>query len=502
MARRFLRDKSPAQCLLTTLPSELLHCVFESLDVHDVVAARATCSVLAAIGIEYMLEEVPLVYKRDRFERLLDIAKHPYLSGKVRSLFFQCDRFTTGESFEEWQRHIRDPNCPTEYSVVSEYTDEIYEGRRTPRGKRAYAKAHKRYQHGRGVFTQRQLDTAYQCYLAAAEDQQSVAREGLDVTCLKALFDGCQQLDRVTFALGSGPMRRSDALQRAFANTLRSPWGDATKGDEGLTQLSSLAMALCASQHTLRDLTLTEISARAFYPNVLGWEPMAYMTKDLHRLRLELQTCMSEDEELGAEAILAEMMECIEDGYLHRMLRSATGLRDLKLHFPAAERLGNVAWLGEIFQYTTWNKLRKLQLCHVLTVDIDLVALLLRHKKTLQEVDLFYIDLWDGSWEDLFTQIAGQLPRLRRIRLRGVFVNEDNVIEFNFHPAMVTPQRDAIEQFILKGGAWPDLEAISAYEQYPWDVPDYVEPTASHDEDGYSSDGSAEWYESDEFERI
>ena len=65
---------APPHSPLIELPAELLHNVFASLDLRDVLAARKSCSTLASIGLDYLGDEVPLVYHRDKFKALTAIA--------------------------------------------------------------------------------------------------------------------------------------------------------------------------------------------------------------------------------------------------------------------------------------------------------------------------------------------------------------------------------------------------------------------------------------------
>lgn len=58
-----------SRCLLRS------HFIFQHLeDLEDVITARQTCSLLASVGAEYLLEEVAVAYYRDKFNALLAIA--------------------------------------------------------------------------------------------------------------------------------------------------------------------------------------------------------------------------------------------------------------------------------------------------------------------------------------------------------------------------------------------------------------------------------------------
>jgi hypothetical protein len=74
-----LVPQSAAGSPLQALVPKLLHHVFEHLHVADVKAARVTCSALASVGLDYLGRKVTLVYHRDIFAKLEEIAQHPIL---------------------------------------------------------------------------------------------------------------------------------------------------------------------------------------------------------------------------------------------------------------------------------------------------------------------------------------------------------------------------------------------------------------------------------------
>jgi hypothetical protein len=70
---------TPSHSALLDLPAELLHEILSCLSLKSVLAARKTCSALAAIGIEHFGNEVALVYHRDKFRAPRTIARHESL---------------------------------------------------------------------------------------------------------------------------------------------------------------------------------------------------------------------------------------------------------------------------------------------------------------------------------------------------------------------------------------------------------------------------------------
>ena len=183
------------------------------------------------------------------------------------------------------------------------------------------------------------------------------------------------------------------------------------------------------------------------------------------------------------------------------MFAAATELRDLRVHFPFdLEDQMPTASLTGLFGQTTWPKLRKLQLCQIYADSADLIDLLFRHKATLRELSLYYVQLTSGTWEDTFQQMAGQFPRLGRVRLRGTF--HDNTTEWEFsngYPRCFSPFQDGVVSLILTGNPpWSEIVKVPKYWENKGDIPGYTEPILVHDDEGTWSDDSAESYESDD----
>lgn len=78
--------RPPGRPILTSLPPELLHNIFAWLDLKDALAARLTSSLLATVGLDYFGDEIPLVFQRDKLRAVTEIAKHPELAKRMRSL--------------------------------------------------------------------------------------------------------------------------------------------------------------------------------------------------------------------------------------------------------------------------------------------------------------------------------------------------------------------------------------------------------------------------------
>lgn len=165
---------------------------------------------------------------------------------------------------------------------------------------------------------------------------------------------------------------------------------------------------------------------------------------------------------------------------MHDILSTAKDLRVLKSQLPSwhgfqAEE-PDYSDLEDCLQDTTWSSLYELSLNGCVVQAQYLIDLCMRHKATLRRLSLSDIVLLDGDdvdWKDVLTSLSGQLPELRKIKLRGAFFLGDEV-QLSFEGAgvesrRIAPYRDALENFVVKGGPWPsgDPNVLPDQGDYP-----------------------------------
>lgn len=231
------------------------------------------------------------------------------------------------------------------------------------------------------------------------------------------------------------------------------------------------------------------------------------MFHSLHTLRFSIEVWTDyddEDEALDTEEHRETMdlyREMYMDGMLKRMLHSTKNLRILKLHMSTDLSGGGtnyVTHLRDVLPDTVWPNLIELALREMVTSEDGLVSLLIRHKSSLRRLSLSEICVEEGSCEDVFKRIGGQLTMLRQVRLRSFFSEEYDCFDVPGVglPGTIRPRRDAIENYILKGGDWPNLDDLPALIRTS--PPDY-EPPGLPDDDPDPSDPGLNT-ESDEFD--
>lgn len=157
----------------------------------------------------------------------------------------------------------------------------------------------------------------------------------------------------------------------------------------------------------------------------------------------------------------SEADEAFETGSITEMLAEAVNLRVLKLRLWQRGRLcGLTADLENALGDLHFTRLYDLAIGGCYAEPQYLMSAILRHKTTLRRLslsDIYLRDFWGPGppgWRAALATIAGQLPHLRKVRLRGYLSSSQNVA-LDFRSPDEDPWRDIVEDFVLKGGASP-----------------------------------------------
>ena len=407
---------------LLGLPAELLHRVFSFMKQDGILAARTCCSRLADIGRDRMLSEIFVVYERSRLQRLKEIASRPHLAHRVRSLYFQADRFAPTGTFETWNMCRDGGNVWSDMNL---------------KGK---MKAHP---------TENELLRAYTTYQQAVNDQIAVGRDGFDQECLTDFFQSCTNLDLVTLALGNdfGDKRRPRMIRSAFEECHCAPFGDTPEQDRGVDQFHSIFRAFQLSDHKIKrfhaflislsvvDLVLPQLKSR------LG------ILQNLQELRLHMVV------EAGYRTLPSASLNSYG---LADMLSAAPNLRTLDLQTTSKFPFPNVAKLERLFGPHTWPKLENLTISGVQSSNEDLVDLLIRHGETLRSLALAEITLLNGTVTEFVKRIQGHLPVLETVKMQEQFTIVRQPPK-TFLAGVTWEQIDELQDFILNGGGIPHI---------------------------------------------
>ena len=523
----------PPTPILQTLPPQLLHKIFSYLDSRvQLVAMRETCSLLASIGLDHFNDEVSLVYHRDRFQAITEIAAHPKLAKHMRSLFYMADRSKLLD-FEKWDMQRPFPEPSDEELRREEYL-EAYGSREIP--SRTEEDLATIWREARP--TDSECRKGYEIYRALCQDQYKIGRQGYDRDCLRALFEGCPKLREVTVASQRSCMRQLDA-NRVFAKAMTEPNGDLYWWLEVVHQVLGVAMAAAQSGIELDSLTLLSLSPAIFDTSKgsgVGsdqWSALKTLVRPLRRLRLFLQADAPEEDdgegtdederneldyesdEPDYEQMYHQFNEVLNT-HAHEILSAATSLRVLKLQLPRWRYHDHIedkyGQLEPVLRKITYPHLYELSLSQCEVHADYLIDLCMRHKATLRRLYLKDMLLLDdhSSFREVFTRLSGQLPNLRQVHLRGTFhgdLTPTGELRFQSTGRHITidPFRDALENFIVKGGEYPIDDRVHNRIGSPEPVCRYDTPykgwvQSGLPDDDKEPDDPALDYHSDEFD--
>lgn len=484
-----------------------MHNIFGWLEVKDVLATRLTCSLLATVGLDHYGDEIPLVFQRDKFRAVTEIAKHPELAKRMRSLFYSTGLLNDLE-FDDWEEQRPPPPSPRDAFAASAF-DELMNASHDMRAARrgqVYSE------------TKSKLDTAFAIYGDLCQDQEEMLSKDFDLRCLCKLFNGCRNLREVTLAGNIAPGRSLNAHRTAFDKAMARPAANGPDGCQwrtaGIREVRAVAFAAAITNSRLDSLTLSDVSPDLFR-SLREWEEtfssyyedaseekhremtdsnLKALFRPLRRLRLVLQVWPDPNDESIEDMItmvVDDMRETFQTGLLKQVLAGARELRVLKFALPnpdlfeleQEEPFYEFFSLRRVLDDVTFPHLYEISISRVLVEADHFVSLLLRHKATLRRLSLSELQLAEPiSWLDVFAKFAGQLPNLRKATLRGMFSDLNHVRRtFDFDDPgtkSFMPARDLVEDFIVKGG------------ERPVNVHQLLEDTSQRKPEGYVPPGS------------
>lgn len=260
--------------------------------------------------------------------------------------------------------------------------------------------------------------------------------------------------------------------------------------EAGVHQTLSVAVAALQAGTKLDSLTLAHVSPILLDPQsweeegTIEWPVLETLVQPIRRFRLFINVEPLEDKSGEAHSrdptIFSVRTQCelaFAEGHLYKVMSSASDLRVLKLglpRWPAYDEQEAVYYYDDdqapkrfsrlelVPQDIGFPKLYELSLSCCEVEAEYLIDLCLRHKSTLRRLDLQDISLCDfeDDWQSVLTQLSKLIPQLRRIRLRGAFLVE-NEPEIHFEYAAsefrrIAPYRDAMETLVPRRGRASD----------------------------------------------
>lgn len=503
---------------LLDLPVELVHNIMETLPPASLAALRLTCSALAVLGIEHLVEDTFLVYKLDCFARLDKISAHPVVSKTIKSLHYQADRLRSRSHFADWNKErfvlvSKEDRAFGRESLPRAVKDALDNGQPLESRRRMYDW----FTGLKGKFTRTELRAAYGCHCALVTEQMTINTRQSDVRHLTTMFSNCPNLNTVVFSTSHGPRgSRSDMRKFAFAECHVEPYGDIEMTAEGNDQFVGLCQALRAADRKLKTLVVSNLGFKMFETKSEHELQMVQdVVGDLHELRISFATLTNEVQRETLNAYASRVDDCrnvFDRGPLAKMLSSAHNLRVLKICAPqCAPSEPTISFVGSVGQ-RTWPRLREFGVSGMRCTEDELVGFLLRHSEKLRRLSMSNIELTEGTWASAFKRIACRFPKLRKLKISGDFDSEDNVtiVGQPERPELECEEpgstlncfdhiADAVATFVKHGGRYEEHMAAAHRRKTKHGFPEVSLPYPDYE---YDSDGSYVDYMSDQLDTI
>lgn len=242
-------------------------------------------------------------------------------------------------------------------------------------------------------------------------------------------------------------------------------------------KVEALAFTIQISGAKLDSLTLYGVADGILAFSSGSCDNLISMLRPLRRLHLSIN-CHSGDTSGSNNAKLDRVGTYLAAESFPNSIEAIGNIRVLELQMPsylpeAHEAVHPVVDFGHIFGDATAPHLTELSLGWFATSKATLAGLLLRHKCTLQRVSLSNFVLTNNDWPQVFSDIAGKLPKLHKLSPRGEFataldeyepadlwLNTGNAYMAACDRWEILLPRIAVERFVFEGGEVPDVHRL------------------------------------------
>lgn len=445
-----------------SLPPEIADIVCSKLETPDVANLRLVSSYWMNVATPWLLPEVHLIFKRDSFQRLIDISNHPVIRHHVTSLFYEPDTLWTYHSQDEWAKGLSDPRDFRTIDFPS-----TPEPGATEREQRVYRREMARLlQPPKRRHTKEDLCRAYSEYVRLYNDQEQLRQENYGAAAILEAMSRFPRLLEICMSLGCNIVTCTDYVNQAYGTSWNTPSGDGGHLEpSGVAQMRSLLLGAARTDVRLRRLELGDVNWTFLQADEEVLEQMKKSIEHLKCLNLVISTGMDEaGDEIGVE--IPECRKYLENGCLRDFLTAAPALEDLALDFDWYKPYCPTEMKHVVGDFT-WSCLRNVAFENIDTSDQDWVAFFVRHAPTLRDVTIQTIRLTSGSWPVVLEQMSRAL-KLETAYFRGDLLSSDPTQRWNLEPALWAEYSDlrdqgnrtrvALGDFLVSGGTCPLLD--------------------------------------------
>lgn len=393
---------------MENLPLELLQrvCGSFSESPNELKSIRLVSKGFANAGALYLIPRVFLFKHPDSFTEVHAIASHPIFCKRVTTLIVDLSIVKNYPMFEDWMNENQ-------------------------------------HNHGRA-----QDQTAWQAHQDLLQIQSSVETKQALLESTSIILQACPNLTNIVFALTGGKHSADEKRSRFFRaiNPQSNSWSKMHQQTKHDPALWDVLRAVEQREIGLGSLTMTNTVIKCANYSVHGNSAIFNTLKHL-RIGYSIRE-RSPKTEFGLDlGNILSAAHCLETFWI-----------------DTANWITGRYCVDDDLRSVRSPRFRDLILSRVLVSEDALVEFLLRYSHSLQRLSFGGIRLTPGTWESLARRISCRMSVLKGVQMTMIGDVDDEDEEFA--PSYVRE----IEDFILKGGEFPELAYLRDNPEEDMDI--------------------------------
>ncbi|KAI4256455.1 MAG: hypothetical protein L6R42_006208 [Xanthoria sp. 1 TBL-2021] len=387
---------------LDRLAPELQHMIFAAADTCDVPNLRLTCKYLGAVGLEYLLPEVELLFTPKSFDRLRGISEYPTLSRHVKSLMYRADSLQPCRNILDWYQQITQ-------AAFTRFCDSNACGPKPPEEEMWYDSWLRDHPlSGLDPSTQTRLHEIWVKYQALWNQQQRLRESGFGEADIMAAMSTLPKLKHVTlsnFIDIANPEKDEDCYPQAlnlptYADVLAASIGDCGYDHRnGSPQLLSLLRGIINHKIAINTLSFGWVEWHFFeIRGIIDLVRRALQSLTALKMRLIVHT------DGGYSPYSVSVC-----GHILAFFQSLPDLRTLDVIFDSTGTFQEEIDLSAVFGNIVWPNLSSISVSDLKTSQKAFIGFLERHAGTLKVLSIGCIYLREGTWPKVWAIVRDLL---------------------------------------------------------------------------------------------
>ena len=439
------------------LPSELQHMICSLLPKEDLLQLRLTCKALACAGDIYLIRTINLFDTTESLDGLLEIARNPVFGPRITHLKFFSGQMQGYPTYESWFDKFFEIYVPRSLDKVD--SRQCINGTvvTSDGTQRAAIRAWKDNEEDfKALYPNGDIQTGWRRYKQLIEDQN------LSVVPLRIAAEAPAVLPNLS------------RLKHLIFERHMTTSGDPSVGN------GSMALAACSIMRAMAqaNIKLDSLTVRVLdglFDDTMMQDTMYDDMLGVVNAMKSIRICSCKER---------HKYDIRRVSHFVKLACSARTLETFKLAHA------DPIFFGQFLEKAQWYCLKTCSLNYVYVHERGLTDFLKFHRHTLEHLGLGNLYLGFGTWRRLFTEMAGKFDVLHKINLVGnlysVRLTAEVDIEYNcgsgfeYYTERAKTLTTALESYIIKGGRFPELQAVQ--------FPETKEPP-EYDGNGIPSEG-------------